>query len=230
MYPAAAMADRAAIFDLDGVLMDSGAFHLEAWRRMAAELDAPFEDAFFWRTFGMTNGRILPQLLGRELHPEESRELSERKEALYRETATGSIRLWSGAEPLLEALRRAGFRLAVGSSTPRSNLDFLRAELGLDRFMDAFVCAEDVRLGKPDPEPFLVAASRLAVEPRAAVVVEDALAGVAAALAAGMRCIAVSTTVDAGTLRSRSGAHLVAGSVADLTVADFERLLGRAGD
>ncbi len=219
------MTTRAAIFDLDGVLMDSGVFHLEAWRRMAAELGAPFEDGFFWRTFGMTNGRILPLLLNRELDPGESHELSERKEALYRQAASGGIVLWPGAEPLLEALRGAGYRLAVGSSTPRSNLDFLRAELGLDRLMDAFVCAEDVRIGKPDPEPFLVAAARLGVEPRASVVIEDALAGVEAALAAGMRCIAVSTTVDADTLRSRSGAHLVAGSVADLTVADFDRLL-----
>jgi len=216
---------RAAIFDLDGVLLDSARFHLDGWRRLAAELGVSFADSFFWQTFGMTNGRILPRLLGRELDPAETTALSERKEALYREAAHGRIALWPGAQQLLHGLREAGFRTALASSTPRSNLDFLRAELGLDPLMDAFVCADDVRLGKPDPEPFLVASSRLAAPPSRCVVVEDALAGIEAALAGGMRCIAVATTVERGELRERSGAHLVAASVADLTVADFERLL-----
>ncbi len=224
------MATRAALFDLDGVLLDSARFHLEGWRRMAAELGVPFDDSFFWQTFGMTNGRILPRLLGREIPPAEAMALSERKEALYREAALGRLELWRGARELLVALRQAGFRTALVSSTPRSNLDFLRAELGLDALMDAFVGAEDVRLGKPDPEPFLVAAARLGADPGSCVVVEDALAGIEAALAGGMRCIAVATTVDETELRERSGAHLVAGSVEDLSVGHFERLVDRASD
>ncbi len=224
------MATRAALFDLDGVLLDSARFHLEGWRRMAAELRVPFDDAFFWQTFGMTNGRILPRLLGRVLGPVEVTALSERKEALYRESARGHVELWQGARGLLNALRDAGFRTALVSSTPRSNLDFLRAELRLDELMDGFVCAEDVRLGKPDPEPFLIAAERLGAIPIRCVVVEDALAGIEAALAGGMRCIAVATTVDVAELSARSSAHLVVGAVGDLTVADFDRLLNESRD
>ncbi len=185
---------RGAIFDLDGVLIDSGEFHRRSWHRLAQEVGAPMSDAFFRETFGQNNGQILPRLLGRALEAEELRGLSERKEALYREEARGRIRLCAGAEPLLAALRERGFRLAVGSSTPRSNMDFFRRELGLDRLFDALVDGDDVTRGKPDPDVFLEAAERIGVPPARCIVFEDAPAGLEAAARAGMRSIAVAST------------------------------------
>ncbi len=212
---------RAVIFDLDGVLLDSAGFHRRAWYRLAAELGAEMTDAFFAETFGQPNFQILPRLLGRPVEGAELRRLSERKEALYRQEAHGRLRLFDGAEELFEDLIAAGFRRALGSSTPLSNLDFLRAELGLDRWLEAFVSGDEVRRGKPDPEVFLLAAERLGVPPARCVVLEDAPAGLEAARAGGMRAVGLATTHPAE--RLPRFADLVVASLGQLSA---ERLAG----
>jgi len=219
---------QGVIFDLDGVLIDSREYHLRSWYRLAEGLEAPMSDAFFAETFGQHNSQILPRLLGRELPPAEMRELSERKEAFYREEARERISLVQGAEALFLQLRRAGYRLALGTSTPKSNLDFLVAELRLDRHLDAFACGDDVAHGKPDPEVFLLAGERLGVPAPRCVVVEDAPVGIEAAARAGMACVALATTHPAADLRRCPGADLVLASLGDLTAAMLQSLIGTA--
>jgi HAD superfamily hydrolase (TIGR01509 family) len=99
-----------------------------------------------------------------------------------------------GARELLAALRAAGISRAVGSSTPRENLDAIFASTGLGEFFDAVVSADDVVNGKPAPDVFLKAASLLGIEPHSCVVLEDALFGIEAAHRAGMKVVAVATT------------------------------------
>jgi beta-phosphoglucomutase len=218
---------RGVIFDLDGVLLDSAEHHRLAWERLAVEQGVSTGDDFFREHFGRTNASILPIFLGRELDPEELRRISEHKEALFREVAHGAISLFPGVTPLLEDLKGAGWRIALGTSTPRSNVDFLFRELGLEKYLEASTSSDDVRLGKPDPEVFLKAAGKLGLPPERCVVVEDSPIGVEAALAAGMKCAAVASTHTPGDLSARTKAHLVVHRTADLDPGLLEQLLER---
>ncbi len=202
--------ERAVIFDLDGVLVDSSEFHRESWRVVGRERGFDMTDELFWRTFGMPNRQILPMLLHRELADDEIAELSERKEEVYRDLAAGRIRALPGATELVAAVADAGFRVALGSSTPMSNIRVVLDALCIREFFEAIVCSDDVTHGKPHPEVFLKAAGKLGVDARRCAVIEDAVVGVQAAKAAGMKCLAVTTTHPADKLKA-----------ADLVVPDL---------
>jgi HAD superfamily hydrolase (TIGR01509 family) len=143
----------------------------------------------------MKNEVIIPELLGWTTVPVEIRILSLRKEAIYREVVREQgMTALPGVEPWLRTLRDKGIACAIASSTHRENIMTTLEVLGLEEFFSAIVTAEDVKRGKPDPEVFLTAAQQIGVEPGDAVVFEDALVGIAAAHAAGMRVVAVATT------------------------------------
>src|SRR5208283_3635574 len=148
-----------AIFDWDGVILDSSSHHEESWKRLAKEAGFTLPDGHFKKGFGMKNEFIIPNLLDWSNRPEEIRQLSLRKEALYRE-----ILLEWGIHPLpgvtewLAELRQHGVPCAIGSSTHRLNIDTSLGVLGFEDRFAAIVTAEDVSRGKPDPEVFLTAA------------------------------------------------------------------------
>ncbi len=183
---------RAAIWDVDGTLVDTAELHFHAWADLARGLGKPFTRADFAATFGQRNPEIITRLFGTHYTPAEIGELGERKEVLYRAAAGRGVDLLPGVRALLEGLRAAGFKQAIGSSAPRANLDLILRLTGVESFFDAVVSAEDTQRGKPDPQVFLTAAERLGVEPRHCMVLEDAVAGVQAARAGGMKCIAVT--------------------------------------
>lgn len=211
------MVVEAVLWDLDGVLVDTAEFHFQAWQALLASLGRQLSEAEFRRTFGLRNDTILRNLLG-DLRQEETEELSERKEALFRERARGRIAALPGALDLLRRLQRRGKKMALVSSTPRENLELVLGELDVKDAFQALVAAEDVERGKPDPEGFLLAARLLGVEPRRCVVLEDATGGVEAAKRAEMRCIAVATTRPREALEQ---ADLVVSSLADSAVPAF---------
>ena len=184
-----------AIFDWDGVIINSAAQHEISWERLANECGKTLPENHFKRGFGMKNEVIIPELLGWTTVPVEIRILSLRKEAIYREVVREQgMTALPGVETWLQRLREAGIPCAIGSSTHRENITTTLDVLGLEEFFSVIVTAEDVKRGKPDPEVFLTAAERLSVEPANAVVFEDALVGIAAAKAGGMRVVAVATT------------------------------------
>ena len=194
-------ADWGALFDWDGVIIDSSSHHEESWERLAREIAKPLPPGHFQKSFGRKNEVIIPNILGWTHNPAEIRRLSLRKEALYREvvaerglTALPGVRIW------LERLREAGVPCAIGSSTHRANIDLSLGLIGLAEFFTAIVTAEDVSTGKPDPEVFLTAAARISRPPARCVVFEDAHVGIAAARAGGMRVVAVATTHPASEL------------------------------
>ena len=182
---------RAVLWDLDGVLVDSAAFHFQAWRELFASLGREFSEADFRRTFGLRNDAILRDLLG-DLPLAEVERVGARKEALFRRAALGNIVALPGALSLLRLLRERRFKLALVSSTPHGNIDLILGSLGVEAAFDVIVGEEDVTRGKPDPEGFLLASKRLGVPPGECVVIEDAPAGVEAAKRGGMRCVGVS--------------------------------------
>lgn len=214
----------AAIFDLDGTLVDNMRFHVQAWVAMSRSLglEAPAER--FEREFnGRRNEEIFPALLCRPVSPEELVRLAEQKEAHYRELYAPHLRPLRGARELLERLRGAGLGLAVASAGPRANRAFVLDGLELRPFFSHVIGAEDVTRGKPAPDLFLAAARALGVEPAACVVFEDAVHGIHAARAAGMLAVGVSTLTPAEVLRE-AGAHWVAADFASLP-GELERLL-----
>jgi beta-phosphoglucomutase len=207
------MARIGIIFDIDGVLVDSYTAHLQSWQMLAREMGAAISEAQFATTFGRRSCDIIAETFG--VHdPAEVRRLDDRKEVLYREIIRRAMPVMPGAVEAVRRLRTAGFRIAVGSSGPPENVELVCQSLGLDPFLSAKVTGGDVRLGKPDPQVFHLAAERLGIDPSTCVVIEDAPAGVEAAKRAGMRCVALTSTHPADSL---SGADSVIARLADLT-------------
>jgi beta-phosphoglucomutase family hydrolase len=186
---------RGAIFDWDGVIINSAAQHELSWELLARECGKALPENHFKRGFGMKNEVIIPELLGWTTVPTEIRLLSLRKEAIYREVVREQgMTALPGVEPWLRTLRDEGIPCAIASSTHLENITTTLDVLGLVEFFSTIITAEDVKRGKPDPEVFLTAAQRIGVEPGDGVVFEDALVGISAAKAAGMRVVAVATT------------------------------------
>lgn len=213
---------RGVIFDLDGVLVDTGPFHRQSWYDLADRNGFNMSDKLFYSTFGMQNYQIIPMLADRDLPDEEIHRLSKWKEQRYRELITGKSVLQRGVKQLLDDLKKADFSLAVGSSAPRQNLEFMLTNTGIRACFDAFVTGEDVQAGKPAPDTFLKAAEKLSLGPDDCVVVEDAVQGVEAGKAAGMMVVAVTTTRQRSDLAE---ADKIVDSLTELNSADFTELL-----
>jgi beta-phosphoglucomutase len=208
---------QAVIWDLDGVIIDSADEHRRAWQRLAREEGIVMTDADFWATFGMRNDNIFALIWG-NLPPEKVKELADRKEMYFRELVRESAAPLPGAIELMRGLRDAGFVQALASSSPIENIQLICDVLGLKHYLSVLVSGETVARGKPAPDIFLKAATELHVEPTVCLVIEDAVAGVEAAHAAGMRCIAVAGNRDLPGLRK---AELM---VKDLTEVNVERI------
>jgi beta-phosphoglucomutase len=218
----------AAIWDVDGTLVDTAELHFDAWVELAREIDRPFTRANFAATFGRRNPEIIRGLFNRHATDAWVAEVGERKEVMYRAAAlrTG-VSLLPGVATLLQGIRALGWPQAVGSSTPRANLDMILDRTETRSYFAAVVAMEDTTRGKPDPQVFLAAAEQLGVAPERCVVFEDAVAGVQAAKAAGMRCVAVRFVGHhpADALRA-AGADRVVDCLSELSAADVRRFLG----
>jgi beta-phosphoglucomutase len=208
---------QAVIWDLDGVIIDSADEHRRAWQRLAREEGIVMTDADFWATFGRRNDDIFAMIWG-EMPPERAKELADRKEMYFRELIRESAAPLPGSIELMRGLHEAGFLQALASSTPIENIQLISDVLGLKHYLTVIVSGETVPRGKPAPDIFLKAASELHMEPSKCLVIEDAVAGVQAAHAAGMRCIAVAGDRDLPGLRE---AELM---VKDLTEVNVERV------
>lgn len=215
-----------AIWDMDGTLVDTAELHFAAWSAVAKELHLPFSRDDFKATFGKRNPDILRQLYGDRFSEKEIADLGEKKEEHYRAAARRQgVEPLPGVKALVEGLRQADFKQAIGSSAPRANLDLILKLTDLAPFFDALVSMEDTQRGKPDPQVFLVAAERLGIPPSRCVVVEDAVAGVQAAKAGGMKCIAVDFVGHHGQAALRSaGADLVIKTLEEVNADTMLRL------
>jgi HAD superfamily hydrolase (TIGR01509 family) len=221
-----ALTGSLAIFDHDGVLVDSLEFHQEAWLELGRRTGLRFTPEFIHETFGMTNPSILRRLMGDALTEDEVRRHSDMKELCYRDVARGRIRLMDGVREVLDRLTAAGVKLAIGSSGPRANLELTVAECGLDGRFAAIASVEDITRGKPDPQIFLVAAAKAGADAARSVVFEDAPVGIQAAKAAAMYAVGLATTHPASALAS-AGADEVVNNLVAYDVSELVERLKR---
>lgn len=210
------------VFDVDGTLVDNMALHAEAFVRFCARHGLPpFTTDMRARFDGQRNRDIFPALFERALAEEELRAYTSEKEGLYRELSCGALTPLPGLVELLDRLEAAGVPVALATSAPSENVAHTLRELRLAQRLTRVVRSDQVPRGKPHPDVFLEAARVLGAAPARCVAFEDAPMGVKAARAAGMHCVAVTTTF------SRE-AFAAAGAAPDETVADFAEYLRRA--
>jgi HAD superfamily hydrolase (TIGR01509 family) len=204
------------VFDLDGTLVDNMRYHGEAWVRLARKLGSDATREQFERDWaGRKSDEILPILLGRPVTPEEVARLSEEKEAEYRASYRARVEPVRGLFPLLEAMRRAHYRLGLATAAPPENRSMVLEALRLASTFDVAAGPEHAVRGKPSPDIFLAAASLLGVSPRLCVAFEDASNGIRAARAAGMEVVGIAT--------GESSASLLAAG-ARYAAADYDSL------
>lgn len=187
---------RTCIFDLDGVIVDTAKFHFLAWQRLAKELRINFTEQDNERLKGVSRMESLDILLSldnRVVDPKTKDELATRKNAWFVEyiNALQPDEIYPGVKDLLVQLRQRGYKLGLASSS--KNAGTVLQRLGIADLFDCVVDGTMIRNSKPDPEVFLLAASKLGADPATCVVFEDAEAGVEAAVRAGMKCVGIGS-------------------------------------
>ena len=206
-----------AIFDWDGVVVDSSEIHLKSWEKLAKELSLPLPQDHFELGFGKRNQTIIPEILGWTKNIELIEKWGLRKEEIYREIASiEGIPLAKGSKEFLQLLDPQKFLCGIGTSTERKNVELALKQHDLSDFFSASACSEDVKLGKPNPEVFLKAAEGLSVSPAQCVVFEDSPHGIEAAQNANMKSVALTTSHPANVFMHLKP-NLVTGSLAELT-------------
>jgi HAD superfamily hydrolase (TIGR01509 family) len=221
---------KAVLFDFDGVLVNSEPLHYRALRGCLLPEGIDVGEAEYARFYLAYDDweaiRIAMERHGIASDAGRVQALAERKAELFDELLA-TVPLFPGARELVQALARE-VPLAIASGALRGEIERILGPSGLRPLFAAVVGAEDVERGKPDPEPYLTAMRKLRarapqLEPRDCVVIEDAMPGIAAGLAAGMKVVGVAQTYPADKLRA---AHLVVDGVAELDVERLRALFG----
>ncbi|MFX1408901.1 MAG: HAD family hydrolase [Promethearchaeota archaeon] len=187
--------DYGVIFDMDGVLVDTGPIHFESWVKMANEIGKKFTKDFFNKTFGEQSIPITRKLLGAKVEPHLVEKWANLKEQYYREMIRDKLKPSPGVLDLIKDLKDNNFKMAVGSSGPPENVELTLTSLKINDFFDVVITAAEVEKSKPEPDVFLIAAEKLRINPENCVVIEDAPVGITAGKRAGMKVIALRTTL-----------------------------------
>jgi HAD superfamily hydrolase (TIGR01509 family) len=213
---------KGAIFDMDGVLVDNMMVHMEAFAELARRHGVGVDIAHVLSLAGKGNAELFHEVFPAELLERVGIErLGDEKEAIYRELYAPRLAPTRGLLPFLDDLGTHGVRLAVGTSAPTPNLDFVFDGLGLRPRFDAVINADMVTRCKPDPEIYLRGLEELGLAASECLVFEDAIAGIESAAAAGIRVVALSTSIPAERLERTPGVTMV---VPDFTAVDFAKL------
>jgi HAD superfamily hydrolase (TIGR01509 family) len=215
------MANYGVLWDMDGVLVDTGELHYQSWVATLNEYGLDFDHDFFVSTFGMNNAGILTLIFGYRPEPALLAEIGDKKEAWFREALKGNAKPMPGVVEWLSQIKAWGFHQAVASSGPMTNIQAIIEELQITPYFDALISASTMP-SKPDPAVFLESARQIRVPPQNCLVIEDAIPGVQAAKRAGMKCIAVLTTNPASVL---ADADVITGLLEELPVETVRKLL-----
>ena len=218
------MIDKAVIWDVNGVIVNDMRVHFASYREVLADLGCEVTDEYLLETtVGTPPAEFFAIILPRIDNPVSMEEILRRKRESYLRLMRDRLQSPPGVMELMADLRRAGFKQAIASGTTRIEVDAIINGCGVRDYFDTIVSCEDVSNGKPDPEPFLKAASLIGVNPSRCVVIEDGKTGVCAAKAAGMKAIAVLNTQTGEDL---AAADIVVETLAQINAARVLELLG----
>ncbi|EGW40747.1 HAD family phosphatase [Desulfosporosinus sp. OT] len=217
---------RAAIFDLDELIIDLEKIHKAAERQICSDYGHSFDslsEGLRFKSSGLRENDILERIKQELELPAPLSEMILRKQALFADMMIDEIlQPMPGVFETINSLQAHGFGLALTSSGSRPRVEMVLERLGLLDSFDITVCGEDVRHGKPNPEPYRLTAERLKISPLEGVVFEDADVGVQSAKAAGLWCIGVPNTA-AATRQTLYDADLVLPDLTHFTLDLLER-------
>jgi HAD superfamily hydrolase (TIGR01509 family) len=223
MSSLSAFRPRGVVFDLDGTLTDNMPWHTEAFAAFLRRHGLPaLTMAMRERIDGKKNAEIFPILFGRDVTLEETQRFEDEKEGAYRELSRDRLRPLDGVVTLLDRLAAKGIGVAVATSAPEKNVTYTLNAIGLADRLSLVVRSDAVPRGKPHPDVFLHAAERLGVPAESCLAFEDAPVGVIAAVRAGMRCAAITSSFAADTFTAGA-------SAADAAYPDFQAYLDGDG-
>ncbi len=210
---------KAVIFDLDGVIVSTDEFHFEGWKRMAEGEGIYFDREINERLRGVSRMESLQIILEKSEKPygmEEKDGLATKKNGYYRELLNNLTEkdILPGVMNILASLKYKGIKIAIGSSS--KNTPVILEKIKLNHYFDAIADGNEIKNSKPDPEVFLLAAEKLGISPSDCVVVEDAHAGIEAAIAAGMKAVGI------GFASNSPKAHY---KVKDLSIISIDEML-----
>jgi beta-phosphoglucomutase len=218
----------AFIFDMDGTIVDNMRVHNQTWQTVLADEGVQIDiEEFNRQTTGKKTPEILRLFLGERASGDEIQRISDKKETIYRQVFRPYLRAIAGLPGFLEQARRLGVPLALATSAGKVNIEYTLTGTGLKAYFDVLVGGEEVQHGKPDPEIFLMAAQRLGIPPQRCLVFEDALLGVEAACRAGMKAIAITTTIPAKDFVGVCPVLEIAGDFLDLRPEQVIRLFNQ---
>jgi HAD superfamily hydrolase (TIGR01509 family) len=202
----------AVIFDMDGVLVENSEFHDQAWQMICKKYKSIKSAEEIKSIFGGTNYMFVAKLLGMT-DENEIKAIAEEKEALYRKIYLEHIKFPSGLQNLLIELKQNNVRMAVATSAPRVNLDFVLDILNIRDYFEVLIDESYVKHGKPDPEIYRITAQQLKIKPENCIVIEDSIFGIQSAKANGMKVIGITTTFSSGQI-----------NFADLVIKNFKEI------
>jgi HAD superfamily hydrolase (TIGR01509 family) len=212
---------RALLFDLDGTLAETDSLHLPTWVDVLEPHGIEVNEEFYrLRISGRSNGEVVADLLP-DLPSEKSREMTDAKEASFRERAT-DLEPLPGLVDYLEEVRRRGLATALVTNAPQENVEAVLLALELGDFFDELILSDDVGAVKPDPAPYEAALEKLGVSPGEALAFEDSTSGIASSVGAGIPTVGITSTQEPEKLRE-AGAFATAG---DFTDPKLRELLG----
>lgn len=211
----------AIIWDLDGVIVDSGKLHFKSFVAIFKEYGYDFPYATFQKTFGRNNDSVIEEAIGRKPDTAMKEDIIKRKEGWYCDHIHRNLKMLPGALEWITWFYNQGIPQAIASSAPMENVTRSLDEFHLGNFFEAIISGSRIP-GKPDPKVFLRAAAALEIEPSRCIVFEDSLAGMQGALAGGMQCVTVATTHPRS---SFDQATIALERLTDLAEADIRRLM-----
>jgi beta-phosphoglucomutase family hydrolase len=212
---------EAVLWDMDGVIADTGTYHCQAWQHVFGKRGVNFTEEHFMSHFGQRNDTIIRDTVGNDISQEELNIIAGEKEVTYRRLVADNIKSLPGAVELIESLKEHGIKSAIASSAPPENIQIIIRGLGIEDCFQAIAWGREVTEGKPSPQIFLLAAEKLETQPCNCVVIEDSVAGVAGAKRAGMKCVAVANSHSRISLKE---ADLIVDTLETVSVSDLARL------
>ena len=183
---------KAFLFDLNGTMINDMHYHIKAWHRILNELGADISMERVKEECYGKNHELLDRIFPGRFTENEKEKLSFEKEKQYQAEFKPHLELLPGLANFLEHANRSGIKMAIGSAAIMFNIDFVLDNLGIRKYFDALVSADDVRISKPDPETYLKCARQLGIDPKDCLVFEDAPKGVESAINAGMESVVIT--------------------------------------